>query len=231
MVASVRTPRVYEHIVAQIERAIFDGGLREGDKLPAERQLAQQFGASRVAVREALRALEHRGLVEVRQGAAGGSFLRAVDASPVRRDFATLFRRGRLSSAQLAEARLLIEPDVAALAARRATEADLDALNAAIEGRPVTARDLDIRFHRLVAEAARNAPAAVVVDVLLEVEADVAPPLEPTADDGALLEAAHRSILDAIKARQPGQARAAMAGHIAEVHRRLRRAEERAATR
>ena len=83
MFSSVRTPRVYEHIVAQIERAIFEGRLQQGDKLPAERQLVREFGASRVAVREALRALEHRGLVEVRQGSAGGYFIREMDDGPV----------------------------------------------------------------------------------------------------------------------------------------------------
>ena len=74
MFGTVRTPRVYEQIVAQIERAIYDGRLAHGDKLPPERQLVREFGASRVAVREALRALEHRGLVDVRQGSAGGYF-------------------------------------------------------------------------------------------------------------------------------------------------------------
>src|SRR5437762_532141 len=66
MFGAVRAPRVYEHIVAQIERAIYEGRFAHGDKLPPERQLVREFGASRVAVREALRALEHRGLVEVR---------------------------------------------------------------------------------------------------------------------------------------------------------------------
>src|SRR2546430_15110942 len=75
MLGVVRAPRVYEHIVAQIERAIYEGRLAHGDKLPPERQLVREFAASRVAVREALRALEHRGLVEVRQGSAGGDLL------------------------------------------------------------------------------------------------------------------------------------------------------------
>ena len=79
MFGVVRAPRVYEHIVAQIERAIYEGRLAHGDKLPPERQLVREFAASRVAVREALRALEHRGLVEVRQGSAGGYFIREVD--------------------------------------------------------------------------------------------------------------------------------------------------------
>src|SRR2546428_674439 len=82
MFGAVRAPRVYEHIVAQIERAIYEGRFAHGDKLPPERQLVREFGASRVAVREALRALEHRGLVEVRQGSAGGYFIRRLDALP-----------------------------------------------------------------------------------------------------------------------------------------------------
>src|SRR5256885_6691524 len=86
MFGAVRSPRVYEHIVAQIERAIYERRLAHGDKLPAERQLVREFGASRVAVREALRALEHRGLVDVRQGSAGGYFIRELDAGPVVRE-------------------------------------------------------------------------------------------------------------------------------------------------
>src|SRR5438034_768518 len=100
MFGAVRAPRVYEHIVAQIERAIYEGRFAHGDKLPPERQLVREFGASRVAVREALRALEHRGLVEVRQGSAGGYFIRELDAMPVVRDLSTLFRLGRVSLPQ-----------------------------------------------------------------------------------------------------------------------------------
>src|SRR5947208_4817259 len=130
MFGVVRTPRVYEHIVAQIERAIYDGRLAHGDKLPPERQLVREFGASRVAVREALRALEHRGLLEVRQGSAGGHFVRAADASVVSRDFRTLLQLGRLTATQLAEARLIMEPEVARLAAERATDLDVKELRA-----------------------------------------------------------------------------------------------------
>src|SRR5207247_1129752 len=90
MFGVVRAPRVYEHIVAQIERAIYEGRLAHGDKLPPERQLVREFAASRVAAREALRALEHRGLVEVRQGSAGGYFIREADDTPAGREPPTL---------------------------------------------------------------------------------------------------------------------------------------------
>src|SRR5213082_2547024 len=110
MFGVVRAPRVYEHIVAQIERAIYEGRLAHGDKLPPERQLVREFAASRVAVR---------------QGSAGGYFIREVDDTPVVRDLSTLFRLGRVSLAQLAEARALIEPESARLAASRITDHEL----------------------------------------------------------------------------------------------------------
>src|SRR5204863_8463791 len=106
-----------------------------GQKLPPERQLARDLKASRVAVREALRTLELRGLVEVRQGSTGGYFVRAADDRAVVRDFTTLFRLGRLSRTQLIEARRLIEPAVAFLAAQRASETDIKQLTAAVEQR------------------------------------------------------------------------------------------------
>src|SRR5437773_8017665 len=135
MFGVVRAPRVYEHIVAQIERAIYEGRLAHGDKLPPERQLVREFAASRVAVREALRALEHRGLLEVRQGSAGGHFVRALDTSVVSRDFHTLLLLGRLTAAQLTEARLMMEPGVARLAPERATDVDVEELRAALDER------------------------------------------------------------------------------------------------
>src|SRR2546425_9341159 len=162
MFSSVRTPRVYEHIVRQVERAIFEGRLGTGDRLPPERELVRQFRASRVAVREALRTLEHRGLIEVRHGSSGGHFVRHVDAGLLRRDFTTLLRLARVSVAHLLEARLLIEPEIARLAAHRATDADLKALGTALDERVALAaggghpRTLDIGFHPLLAGGGRE---------------------------------------------------------------------------
>src|SRR5947207_1436663 len=144
MFRAVRTPRVYEHIVAQFERAIYEGRLAHGDKLPPERQLVREFGASRVAVREALRALEHRGLVEVRQGSAGGYFIRELDATTVVRDLSTLFRLGRVSLVQVAEARALLEPESARLAAARATDHELKRLGECLETRPAPRRERSV---------------------------------------------------------------------------------------
>jgi GntR family transcriptional repressor for pyruvate dehydrogenase complex len=230
MAAGTRTPRVYEQIVAHVERAIYEGRLRQGQKLPPERQLARDLKASRVAVREALRTLELRGLVEVRQGSTGGYFVREADDRPLIRDFATLFRLKGLSRAQLIEARRLIEPEVAFLAAQRATDAELKGLLAALEQRTATAADggeprrFDIEFHRLLADAARNPVHAVVTHALMVLEADVVAPRVQFADaDSAEVDAAHRRIYEAVAARKAGEARAIMAAHIEEVQASLDR--------
>jgi DNA-binding FadR family transcriptional regulator len=215
---------VYEHIVAQIERGIYEGRLQQGDKLPPERQMVREFSASRVAVREALRALEHRGFVEVRQGSAGGYFIREVDAGPLMRDFQTLFRLRRVSLAQLLEARLLVEPETARLAALRANDAELKLLRAAVAERGEhtaagrQARVLDTEFHRLVADAARNPVHSAITQALMDLEVEVVvPKLELGMEGNLALDAAHREIFDAILSRQPERARAAMERHIRDV--------------
>jgi GntR family transcriptional repressor for pyruvate dehydrogenase complex len=231
MPATVRAPRVYEQIVGHIERAIYDGRLRQGQKLPPERQLARDLKASRVAVREALRTLELRGLVDVRQGSTGGYFVREVDDRPLVRDFETLFRLGRVSWSQLIEARRLIEPEVAALAAQRANEVDVKNLGAALEQHwehavpGLAARASYVDFHRALAEAARNPVHAVITHALIELEAEtVAPSPELTEADQTQIDAAHRRIFDAIVAGNADAARAAMAAHVDDVQARLERA-------
>jgi GntR family transcriptional regulator, transcriptional repressor for pyruvate dehydrogenase complex len=228
MFGAVRTPRVYEHIVAQIERAIYEGRLAHRDKLPPERQLVREFGASRVAVREALRALEHRGLVEVRQGSSGGYFIREVDATPLVRDLSTLFRLGRVSLAQLAEARALLEPESARLAAMRISDHELKRLGECLEARTQPGltsrrrRGLDAEFHRLVAVAARNPIHAAVTHALTALEVKVAAQRpELTTEDDTEIIGAHLAIHDAIARRHADAARAAMHAHILDVERRL----------
>ncbi|PYO00299.1 MAG: hypothetical protein DMD91_10975 [Candidatus Rokuibacteriota bacterium] len=234
MFSSVRTPRVYEHIVEQIESAIFGGKLGCGDRLPPERELVRQFHASRVAVREALRTLEHRGLIDVRHGSSGGHFVRAVDAGLLRRDFTTLLRLARVTVSQLTEARLLIEPEIARLAAQRASDEDVKMLREALEKRADFVRGgghprvLDIGFHRVVGGVAKNPVHSLLVDAVMDLEADiVVPRIELTAEDSAEVAAAHREIFETIVKRQPERAGDVMEAHIVDVQRRLGRRESR----
>jgi DNA-binding FadR family transcriptional regulator len=153
------------------------------------------------------------------------------------RDFQTLFRLRRVSLAQLLEARLLVEPETARLAALRATDADVKALRAALDERAEHtaagrhARLLDSEFHRLVAEAARNPVHSAVTQALMDLEVEVVPKLDLGVDGSRALDAAHREILDAILARQPERAGLAMERHIRDIEERLGGgAQERAAS-
>jgi len=171
-------------------------------------------------------------MLEVRQGAAGGYFVRTADTGLLLRDFRTLLRLGRVSVAHLLEARMLVEPDVARLAALRATEADLKALGQAIDERSEVPpsgnipRMLDIAFHRLIADAAKNPVHALLAHALMDLEAElVVPRIELSVDDSREIDRGHRAVFDAVAARDAAGAGAAMEAHIVDVQRRLRRGE------
>src|ERR1700680_4396054 len=114
----VRTSRLYEQIVQQIEESIVKGTLKAGDQLPAERELAQRFGVSRTAVREAVKALSEKGLVEAYTGR--GTFVTDGTSRVVKHSLDLMLRIGQQEgSTFLAELRQILEPEIAALAAQR----------------------------------------------------------------------------------------------------------------
>ena len=158
--APIRPTRASSDVIAQIRRAILSGQYRPGDRLPTEREMAQQFGVSRVTVRDALRALEANGLVRVKVGGQGGPYVSEPDISLLSDSIGTHLHLRGTTFEELAEARQALETTAAQLAARRATEDDLVALKAAIQGpmRPpasdAAASSLD--FHTALVIAAHN---------------------------------------------------------------------------
>src|ERR1700686_1533588 len=121
---TVRTSRLYEQIVQQIEDSVLKGALKAGDQLPAERDLAQRFGVSRTAVREAVKALREKGLVEAYSGR--GSFITDGTTPAVRQALDLMVKIGQPEgSTHLAEVRANLQPEIAALAAPHIQEPDL----------------------------------------------------------------------------------------------------------
>src|SRR5712692_10071331 len=126
MLASARHQgRVSEAIVRRIKEQITEGRLLAGHKLPAEREMARQFKTSRVSVREAYRSLEELGVLRIRRGADGGAFIAQLDHEPVLRSLSMVLGLGKTSHKELTEARMLIEPPIARLAALRARKEDI----------------------------------------------------------------------------------------------------------
>lgn len=216
----IRRRRLSDAVTDQIRERVAAGDLRPGDKLPAERDMAEMFGVSRGAVREGLRALEHAGLVELLQGTKGGAFITEGDSSAIGDHFRDKYYLGGISLAELTEARLWLETLVVRVATERATDADLDALQANVEEaeRLLKAQrfedkiDVHIAFHVLLAEATRNAIFVMLMTALMEVMRDFAHAAGGERHD--LTMRARRKLLKAMRARDADAAVDAMTKHL-----------------
>ena len=128
MFKKAKQSRVFQDVVEQIQNAIISGKLEPGEKLPAERELKDLFNTSRGTLREALRVLEQKGLIEIKLGVAGGAIVKRMDAGIMIESLALLIRSGEVSLAHLAEFRIKIEGSLVELAASRATDDDIKEL-------------------------------------------------------------------------------------------------------
>lgn len=130
MFKQVKQSKAYQDVVDQIQEAIMAGSLKAGSLLPAERELKEQFSVSRGTLREALRVLEQKGLIEIRTGVSGGSFVREINSDNLSDNLGLLIRNCAVSLRDLAEFREEIEGGVTALAAERAGADDVALLKA-----------------------------------------------------------------------------------------------------
>jgi DNA-binding FadR family transcriptional regulator len=160
--APVAVARASSAIAEQIREAIVTGKLAEGERLAPERELAEQFGVSRVTVRDALRGLEAMGLIEVRVGARGGAFVTAPTGSVVAQTMSDMMMMSAISPEDVVEARLIVELGTVTLACSRATDEDLARLRELCErandqlAAKTYTRELSWDFHSLLAQIAHN---------------------------------------------------------------------------
>lgn len=206
-----------EDLLTILQGEILTGRIREGEKLPSERRLAGRYRVSRPVVRETLRTLGERGLIEVVPGR--GTFVRRARVTDVARSLGTLVRRRQATPRNLAEARKMVECEAAFLAATRAEPEDLAAMEMALslfkESTDVLEKvRQDVAFHASIARATRNP----VIEILFASISDLAAELmlrslsDPDVSRAGL--PFHEEIFAAIRDGEPERARAAMAGHL-----------------
>src|SRR5919198_155552 len=210
MLASVRRQgRVSEVIVNRIKDQISKGRLPVGHKLPAEREMARQFKTSRVSVREAYRSLEELAVL---------------------RSLSLVLGLGKTSHKQLPEARMLIEPPIAQLAALRARKDDIVRLEAVLVREEADAarrtgpfRPTDSQFHRSVADCARNLPLIVLMNALADLTASTASALDSSVRARHRLKNCqfHRLIFEAIRRGDGDAAYTIMAEHVGDIQKRV----------
>ena len=229
MFTPVQTRRTFEEAADQIAEKVRTGELRTGDRLPGERSLAAQMEISRPTLREAVKVLVDAGVLEVRRGPGGGMYV-ATDVVPT--DLVRHSASLRLAEiAAVLEARRMLEPRVAQLAAERATDEDFEAMERSIEAmrRIVDGGwhqrhedrflQLDVQFHLALARAAGNPTVETLMRILfrqLEIARDMAMhvPLIPEWTIGI-----HERTLAALRSGEPEEVVAVMDEHLGQLER------------
>jgi DNA-binding FadR family transcriptional regulator len=176
--STVRVPKAGEMVAAQLRRQIVLGELKEGDQLPPESVLMEQFGVSRPTLREAFRILEAEGAITVRRGVRGGARVQVPDISVAARHIGLLLQyRGALLS-DVYEVRAVLEPAAARMAAKRRTSADLARLQEVLDKHRESIDDpgatgatiaADAEFRRLIAEMSGSETLQILVGILTNI--------------------------------------------------------------
>jgi GntR family transcriptional repressor for pyruvate dehydrogenase complex len=226
MYSPIHSGRLYEQIVAQIEERILNGELRPGDKLPAERELADQFGVSRTAIREAMKALTYSGLVVIQPGR--GTFVTDISSKVVRHSFDMLVRGSNETGIKdLIEIREILEPEIAALAAVRAGSEDIESMEEAVRAMdmamddPETFIEADLDFHLALAQGSNNVLIPALIDTLVELLREHRKRAASVEGGMSRGQPHHKIILAAIKNNDANAARNSMRGHLEQVRKEI----------
>ncbi len=218
----VRTSRLYEQIVQQIEKSIVKGDLKPGDQLPAERELAVQFGVSRTAVREAVKALREKGLVEAYSGR--GTFITDGTSQAVRQSLDLMIKIGQVEGLNhLAEVRAILEPEIAALAAARIQDPELATMREAVAVMDRAGEDpdlyieSDLDFHLALAEGAANPLILSLLDSIVGLLREHRLRIFRVPGGPERGQIYHKRILEAVERRDADKARHAMREHLDQV--------------
>ena len=219
---TVRTSRLFEEIVKQVEDSILKGKLKPGDQLPAERDLAQQFGVSRTAVREAVKTLREKGLVEAFSGR--GTFVTNGTSLAMRQSLDLMIRINQQEgSTNLAELRFVLEPEIAGLAAERIEEQLLSTMREAVAVMDRNLHDpdayveADLDFHLALAEAVGNPLILSLLDSIVGLLREQRIRIFNVDRGPERGQFHHKRILAAIERRDPEAAREAMRSHLQQV--------------
>jgi GntR family transcriptional regulator, transcriptional repressor for pyruvate dehydrogenase complex len=220
---AVRKTRVSKEIIDQVRDLISSGRLEPGDRLPSERELAQTFGVGRSTVREAIRSMESLGLITVRAGE--GTYLAGPSARHIQDPLTANLFKAWSTHFKLFEVRSVLEPSLAALAARRATPEQIESMRGILADqerdilRGETGKKEDSAFHHLIAEATGNEILHNIADSLMTLLGETRETsLQHSGRPNRSLKQ-HRAILEAIQGHNPTAAERRMRDHIRSIER------------
>jgi DNA-binding FadR family transcriptional regulator len=217
----IRQLRVSGEVCEQLKQSILSGHFKAGDKLPSERDLAQEFQVSRVAIREALRVLGNSGFITTRQGANGGTYVTELTFGQIGNAFLDLFLADKISIPELYRVRLLVEPEIARLAALAITLEYAQRLKEAQQAEEIPTTSLweDIEkktaVHHILAEMCGNRFLEAILSSSMKLTHKV---IEVVSPNPYTLHPAgmHRPVVEAVLAGDPEAAFSTMKNHSME---------------
>jgi GntR family transcriptional repressor for pyruvate dehydrogenase complex len=222
MYSPIQSSKVFEQIAEQIEKRILGGELRSGDRLPTERELSEQFHVSRTAVRAAMKKLAQRGLVDMRPGR--GTIVIDGTSQAMRHSMGLMMKVGQAGSSEsLVEVREIIEPEIAALAAVRATDEQIAAMREAVEVMDTHIHEVnayiaaDNDFHRALATGTQNILILTLVDSIVDLLSEQRELIFSTNGAPERGQIHHKRILESVVRRDAEAAREAMRAHLQQV--------------
>ena len=223
---AVKTKRIHEEIVAQIREQLAEGRWKAGDRLPSEREFSESFQVSRASVREAIRALESMGLVTIRTGE--GTYVAPGFELPLPPLVSVLLQQKDVLL-DIFEARKTIEPEIAALAAKRADPEEIRQMEEVLEEQAQqiaggnTGVEADTTFHSLLTQSTKNKVFLRLNDAIVDSLRETRERSLHTPGRPARSLAGHREILKAVSAKDPVGARRAMRKHLTAIERNVLR--------
>lgn len=202
----IRPARAVDEIASQIRAELASGTLHVGSRLPSERVLSEQFGVSRNTLREALRSLEHAGLIQLRKGASGGAFISEGSGEAITTGLMDMYHLGSVRPDQLTEARLWLESIVVREACRRRTDEGIaelernleEAREAALKRDYTLGAEKHIDFHRILARMTGNPIMVIVMSAVLDVLSHFVSQIGPC--DNTFVEPSRRRFMKHFKA-------------------------------
>lgn len=230
-VQKVNREGLYAQVVEQLQDLIFEKHLRSGSRLPGERELCAQFGVSRTVIREATKVLAQRGMLMIEPGR--GTFVTLPAEHDVARSIALFARARDVSFANLVEVRRALEPEIAELAAARATEMHRQRLQACIEVMDRSLTDpeayvaADQEFHSVLAEATGNDLFVAITGVIVNLAQSARRLMFAIPEAPVRGQDHHRKIVQSIAALNGLAARLAMTEHLQQVEQDIMAAKER----
>lgn len=220
---SLNSAPLYEQVVEQIESLIIEGQLKQGERLPAERHLSERFGVSRTVIREAVKSLQEKGLVEIRPGV--GTFVHNSMSEIMRQSLERMVMIDQQQGlGNLMEVREIFEPQIAALAADKASPENIAAMQEAIKVMDASMHDVDAfisadhAFHLALAKATQNQLIVSLLDSIVDLLTEQRHQIVSKNPEGPKHgQEYHKRILQAVKDRDWKLARRTMFEHLKQV--------------